>query len=104
MLRVVFPLQRYVRAKRTFIKRGVFMMEGNGSFYVPKIRGKYMVDRIVREWPDLDGEVLPMTPGEAARTELKRAFPDLKRVGWNRPMVKLFDWRWPMYCKYTGRS
>ena len=41
-----------------------------------------------------------MTPGEAARMELDRAFPDLKKVGWLGPQVKLFSRQIPLY--YAG--
>ena len=52
---------------------------------------------VARTWPNLSGELEPMSPGQAAKTELSRAFPGLKRVGWRRDHVKLFDWRSPMY-------
>jgi hypothetical protein len=54
---------------------------------------------VARQWPDLEGEMIFMSYGEIARTELKREFGGIKRVGWQPDHVKLFDWRWPMFFK-----
>lgn len=73
---------------------------GNSSVYVPKLKVKFVDKTAVIPWPDLSGEVVEMTKGEAARTELDRAFPGLKRVGWPGGLITLFDKYPPMY--YTG--
>jgi hypothetical protein len=79
--------------------------------FVPKHKTKYLLNAADEEgkttlcyWPNEEGETIPMTFGEVARTELKRAFPDLKRVGWQRPMVKYFDKNVPIGCwaRYKG--
>lgn len=41
-----------------------------------------------------------MTPGEAARTELEREFPHVRKIGWPAKSITLLDWRWPM--AYAG--
>lgn len=56
--------------------------------------------QVCRFWLNLEGQQVLMSPGEAARVELERAFPKLKRVGWNAAQLPLFDWRWPML--FTG--
>lgn len=84
--------------------RNIWFIAGINSLYVPSKGLKYLMvtnkkgEKICRDWPDLDGEMVLMSPGEAARTELKREFPDLTRVGWQRSHIALLDARWPMYC------
>lgn len=73
---------------------------GNSTLYVPKLKCKFVDRAATVEWPDLNGVMVLMTKGEAARTELDRAFPGLRRVGWFGPMISLFDKLPPMY--YTG--
>ncbi len=80
-----------------------YFISGHNSLYVPSRQEKYILSHrkdgalIARLWEGLDGKVVLMTPGEAARTELQRAFPDLVRVGWRPSQIKLLDWRSPMY-------
>lgn len=99
--------EQYKMVRRVLQVRGIYFLAGLSSIFVPSRNEKYLVSHnhkgksLVMEWPDLDGEMLWMSPGEAARTELKREFPDIKRVGWKRGHTSLFDWRWPM-C-YMGR-
>jgi len=95
--RIVLSPKEMTELRETLMKQGEFYIKGAHSTWVPRHKLKYLARSVVKLWPDLDGVVLPMTPGEAARTELKRAFPGLKRVGWRGPQVKLFDWRWPMF-------
>src|SRR3989304_2615894 len=84
--------------------KGIWFIAGINSLYVPSQGVKYLLlenrkgEKICRHWPDLEGDTVLMSPGEAARTELKREFPDLTRVGWQKSHVALFDARWPMYC------
>jgi hypothetical protein len=75
------------------IATGEQVMAGAHSF---KWRGtKYLLYSVCRDWPDLDGEIYLMTPGEAARTELRRAWPDLRRVGWPGRLASLLQWQVP---------
>lgn len=55
----------------------IYYIEGNDSIFVPAENTRYVDKTACREWPDLDGEMVLMTPGEAARTELKRYYPDV---------------------------
>src|SRR3990172_6933099 len=78
-------------------RRGVWFTLGL-SVVTCKALGVRAIDvNVARTWPNLSGELEPMSPGQAAKTELSRAFPGLKRVGWRRDHVELFDWRSPMY-------
>lgn len=74
-----------------------YFIGGTASVYVPSKRTKWMNQNSTMHWPDVAGIPTLMTPGEAARTELDRAFPNHRRVGWTRPMIRLFDWRSPMH-------
>lgn len=81
-------------------ERAIYHTLGSNSVYVPSSQMKYMDASVCKLWPNLDEQIEMMMPGEAARTELKRAFPDLKRVGWLSSSVSLFDKRVPLY--YEG--
>lgn len=97
------------RFLRTFLQmRGIYFIAGTNSMFVPSRNEKYLQynrpdgTKVCRSWTDENGETYEMTPGEAARAELKKAFPGLRRVGWQSDHIRLFDWRWPM--KYSGPS
>lgn len=75
-----------------------FIDSGN-SYYCQSKRSKFIFADNCSEWPDLEGNVIPMLPGEIAKTELKRQWPDLERVGWNGSLITLFDWQAPMYFR-----
>lgn len=81
-------------------RTGTYYVAGSNTVSVPSYGIKYLDEAAVKPWPNLQNEPEPMTPGEAARTELGRAFPGLRRVGWSGPMIKLLDKRPPMH--YTG--
>ena len=102
--RILLSPREMTQVREKYIKDGTFFIKGTHSTWVPKYQVKYLARSVVKPWPDVEGLVLPMTPGEAARVELKRQFPGLKRVGWPGAQVRLFDWRWPMYFKrpYEG--
>lgn len=74
-----------------------YFIAGSNSIYVPRGRRKYIDRTAVKPWVDLEGDVRQMTPGEAARVELMREWPHLKRVGWPSRLVRLLDWRSPMF-------
>ena len=101
--RLYVPVKKVRQAKLRFISKGIFIFEGRGSFYLPSLRLKYLDEARVRDWVNLDGEVYPMLAGEAARMELKRAFPDLRKVGWRGASKSLFSKTNPMYCLKGGR-
>lgn len=74
---------------------------GNSSVYF--MTGVKFIDETrAFKWPDVEGNEVWMTSGEAAKTELKREFPGLKRVGWRRDNIKLMDKRPPMYYGGPG--
>lgn len=88
--------------------REIYFISGTNSLTVPSRQEKYIQynrpdgSKVCRLWPDENGEMIELTPGEAARAELRRTFPGLRRVGWMAEHIRLFDWRWPML--YTGPS
>ncbi|KKM92184.1 hypothetical protein LCGC14_1221030 [marine sediment metagenome] len=92
---------RELRTVMDHLKRqSIYHTLGSSSIYVPSTQTKYMDKAVCRPWENWEGDRVMMMPGEAARTELKRAFPDLERVGWNGPHISLFDARVPLY--YEG--
>ena len=80
------------------IRTGQTITAGSHSFTWGQ--NKFLLSTVCHDWPSLDGEIYPHTPGEAARVELQRAWPKLKRVGWPGPFVKLLRYQAPMF--YTG--
>lgn len=82
--------------------RQTYFIAGHSSIFVPSRQEKYLMTHrrdgfeVCKFWPDLEGKQVLMSPGECARVELARAFPKMKRVGWGRGHLHLFDWRWPM--------
>lgn len=85
-------------------KQVIYHTLGSSSIYVPSTQTKYMDIAVCREWPNLEGYIEMMMPGEAARTEMNRSFPGLERVGWNGPHVKLFDMRVPLHYEGPTRG
>lgn len=57
-------------------KSETYYVLGTDSIYVPSLNTRFVDKTVCREWPDRDGVMVEMTPGEAARTELKRYYPD----------------------------
>jgi len=90
-----------MKALADMLKRiGTYYVAGSHSVSVPSLNTKYLNADVVKLWPNLEDEPEWMAPGEAARVELNRAFPDIRKVGWRGPMVRLFDKRPPMH--YSG--
>jgi len=81
-------------------RQGTYFIGGSNSLYIPRGKIKYLDKSACRPWPNLENEVGPLSPAEAARTELMREWPELKRVGWSPRQVTLFDHRSPLH--YTG--
>lgn len=79
---------------------GTYFMGGINSIYVPRGKLKYIDKSVCKNWPDLEGQYRLMPPGEAARLEMLREYPDLKRVGWLPGHIKLLDQRSPLH--YEG--
>lgn len=98
--RYVVTESEFIRIKSELVKQETYFSAGHASLYAPSIATKYLNEKAVRHWLDLDGNIIPMSAGEAARTELSRAFPDIKRVGWLPREISLFDARSP--CHFTG--
>lgn len=100
--RILVDFKQFKMIREVLKSRQIYYMAGTQSIYVPSRNEKYIISHnqaglpIVKEWPDLDGVMDWRTPGEVARIELEREFPDVKKVGWPRKSVTLFDWRWPM--------
>ena len=102
MNRIVKSAREIVELSEAMIEAKTYFVAGNNSLWVPSTQSKIMDASVVKQWPTLDGELVPMTPGEAARTELMREFPGHKRVGWSKGHIKQFDWRPPLYCNPAG--
>lgn len=100
LTRYVVTESEFIRVRDELVQQGTYFSAGHASLYVPSITTKYLNEKAVRHWLDLDGNIIPMTAGEAARAELGRAFPDIKRVGWLPKEITLFDARSP--CHFTG--
>lgn len=98
--RVYVDAQRLRIMRGILVNQGVYFMAGMNSFFVPSRRTKYLDEKAVTDWPDLQDNVKKFTPGEIARIELNREFPGIKKLGWRRPEFSLLDWRWPMV--YSG--
>lgn len=100
-MRRIYVDDRTLMAMRLFFRDfGIWHVIGAHSISVPSMQTKIVVLSVCKPWVGLDGREVLMTPGEAARVELERAFPDLKRVGWPGPLIKLFDKRVPYH--FTG--
>lgn len=95
--RIVLNAAEFAQAGRDLMREEIYHVAGASSIWVPQGKKKLLLSTHCRMWPDKDGVAVKMTSGEAARTELKRAFPGLDRVGWKRGHVKLFDWRPPIH-------
>lgn len=102
MNRVTMTSQEIKDLSDQMREAGTYFMAGNNSLFIPSTQTKVMDVSAVRQWPTIDGELVPMTPGEAARTELSRQFPGIRRVGWLPGHVKLFSLRPPLYCNPVG--
>lgn len=77
-----------------------YYIAGSNSVYVPSAKTKYTDISVCKLWEDLEGQTRQMTPGEAARTEMMREWPLMKKVGWFSRHVELLDKRPPMH--YSG--
>jgi len=78
-----------------------YFIAGSSSIFVPKGKQKYVNKNVCKPWPDLHGQSRLTTPGQAARLELARQWPKLKKVGWPAGDISLLSARSPMH--YTGQ-
>jgi len=85
-------------------RQAIYHTLGSSSIFVPSTQVKYMDEAVCKLWCDLDDYTHMMMPGEAARVEMNRAFPELERVGWNGPHVCLFDMRVPLHYEGAQRG
>lgn len=87
--------------RQTLIDSETYFIDGSDAIFCPMHNTRYIDQTSCDEWPDLDGEVMLMTPGEVARTELTRAFPEAKFRA-RKSDFKLLDISQPMY--FTGHQ
>lgn len=80
----------------------IYFICGSSSVYVPSLNRKYLNSNTAKRWPNIEGELEYMTPGEAARVELEREFDLITKVGWPKGLVTLFDHRSPIH--YGGQA
>lgn len=102
MKRIVLGTRELKDASEQMRQEGIYHICGSSSLWVPSTQTKLIDAAVAREWPDLNGELVPMCPGEAARVEMSREWPDHKRVGWFKGQIRLLDWRPPLYCNPVG--
>jgi len=95
--RVYVTPKEMMAVSQHMVRERIYHTAGHSSIYAPSQKTKYIDKTVCKPWPDLEDYVIQMTPGEAARTELLREWPTLKRVGWNKHMMPLFDKRPPMH-------
>lgn len=74
----------------------VYYIFGEHSIFVPKLATTFVDRSSLMQWPDIYGEYQPMTPGQAARMELRRAFPYV-RLRARKSDFTLLDIAPPMY-------
>lgn len=75
----------------------VFCIAGGSSLYVPEENTKYINRSVCKDWRDGDGEMVLMTPGEAARTELNRDFGPRNYSFARKSQFPLLDTSPPMF-------
>ncbi|MCK5014672.1 MAG: hypothetical protein KAS66_12730 [Candidatus Omnitrophica bacterium] len=92
--------QEIRQVMRHLQNEGTYFLGSTNSIYVPQGKLKYIDKSVCKNWPDLEGQIRLMPPGEAARTEMIREYPELKRVGWLPGHIKLLDQRSPLF--YDG--
>lgn len=100
--RLLLTESDFTNVRSGLIDSKVFFIAGTCTMYVSAINTKYLIKKACKLWPDQDGNLVYMPPGEAARAELDRAFPNIKRVGWSRGHAILFDKRPPI--KHSGEA
>lgn len=74
-----------------------FYIAGAAGVTCQSLGKKFLLEKVVKPWVGIDGTTQWLSPGEAARLELTTAFPDLKKVGWNKNHLSLFDRRVPLH-------
>jgi len=80
------------------IREEIFHLVSTSSIFVPGWQRKFIDIGQVRLWPDLEGVIQELTPGEAARVELKRFYPDVKMRA-RKSDFKLLDLSSPRYWR-----
>lgn len=93
---------RHIR--RELVQEETFFTASAHTISVPALQTSYTNSKVVEPWPDLQDQVVPMTPGQAARTELLREYPDLEKVGWRGTAIRLLDKRVPLHYSGTARG
>lgn len=91
---------RVIRAN--LLSQKIPFILGNSTVYVMRYKSKFLDKKACFKWPDDTRTPLLMTRGEAAKTELEREFPNIKRVGWWGSDIGLMDKRPPMHFGGAG--
>lgn len=99
--RFCIPSTDLMNIRKKLVSKEVYFIAGSHSITIPCQRVKFLSSDVAKLWPNLAGDKIFMTPAEIARTELKREFPDLVKVGWLSQHVVLLDKRPPML--FTGK-
>jgi len=95
-------MRQYVKDKdieelsKQLIRQSTFFIAGHESIFVPSMGMKFIDIDVCKEWPNDEGEVILMTPQEAARAELNR---HCKRYLPKRGMVR--KWSFPLLDMYA---
>lgn len=97
--RVLLLPDAFMAMRDTLVANEEYFLDGADSFYCPSHNTRYIDQTACCEWPDVEGEVIMMTAGEVARTELLRAFPETQLRA-RKSDFKLLDISQPMY--FTG--
>lgn len=98
-----FVSSEELRYTRDWLREAeIYHTIGTHTINVPSTKTSYVNQEVCQYWPNLQNQNERMTPGQAARTELLREYPLIKKVGWRGPMIKLLDKRVPLL--YTGPS
>jgi len=102
-VRVLLAPAEFRETQRVLMDDGVYFIAGSSSLSIPATHTTYIDQSSTRLW-DMGDNVEAVTPGEAARYELAAHLGDIRRVGWSRNDITLFDHRVPLYFSGPGRS
>lgn len=91
----LYPDQLHEK-EQELIKSEVYFVDSTSTLYVPKENTTYVNVNACREWPNADGEVVLMTPGQAVRAEIERFYPDTNFRA-RKSDFRLLDISPPMY-------
>lgn len=96
MERIYFTPTQLDDLYRELQHKEIYFIDGQSSMWVPSQKTKYLDITQCKEYPDLDGVMMLLTPGEAARIELERNF-GLPRMIIKRKHLNRLDISPPRY-------